>query len=617
MSFPDGTAFRVDRGPVTNYQLDPNELYEYPSQDTVSVLKTCALNTEIRTVDVTGLAGDTYIFDTHINPRHFMSNDPKVYFSMPFVVNLRDDADAAITQANFVEKCFNKNSDIVYSQYSILQAIERFVIKLNDTDINAMNHMTEAFNMISPYYKSSDVDQYFHASQPDRYQSFDKYTAGTALADSSVNYINAMEEKVITTISAVNDSNIFASTTQNKYTTRTPEWSWEGTHPSGDAKKGCIVRCTFWTNIPLSIFTTSDNPTALGGVRRFGLEVNFKNDAASRLFNCKTFPGTGSQAAQRFTRYSSITLNTDGNNARGRLIVKILTPPQYMASEAIEKETNLLKPYVINFPLIKAQPWQDFTGIAPGESRQFTQANITAGSVPSSIYIGIAKKKKGNFQRMSTTPINFALLTKLTIKIDSAITTFNNIGALEHLSESNGYDELDPVGRLIRGFPIKIDCSKDLTFPGDTVVGAVGAFNMVVEGGFINQGETTEDYELQVAMIINGRLIYDGANFSIANGAVINSTALTETNFLKDHYSNHTRSMKVIGAGFFRNAGNFIKKAAVGAWNNRDNIAKVLGDVNKVRSLVMGGRLQASNVVGSGNNTPTLGAGEVKRSVFK
>jgi hypothetical protein len=57
---------------------------------------------------------------------------------------------------------------------------------------------------------------------------------------------------------------------------------------------------------------------------------------------------------------------------------------------------------------------------------------------------------------------------------------------------TNGYDELDPIGRLIKGFPIKIDVSKDISLPGDMVVGQKYPFTLSIDGNYKNQGDTAQ-----------------------------------------------------------------------------------------------------------------------------
>ena len=61
---------------------------------------------------------------------------------------------------------------------------------------------------------------------------------------------------------------------------------------------------------------------------------------------------------------------------------------------------------------------------------------------------------------------------------------------------------------------------------------------------------------------------------------------------------------------------------AKNAWENRDKIAKTVGDVVGLVKAVRGGRVPQSNVSGgcpgvSGGRTQTLGAGKVRDTVFK
>ena len=606
MSFPNGSAFAIDRGAQKQFQIDPQELYEYPADDTITPLKTCPLVSEIKVVDAPLSGGDNFTFETSLGMGQYLSNDVKLVFTIPLTVKLTTASTVKITEENFLEEVFNNNSDIVFSQYSILQAIQNLTVKMNDQDLDIINNVSEAFNMAAPYYSSSDVDEYFHASQPDRYQSFDDYTATNAKA---LTYFDESGSKVQTSISETNDSNIFGSKIQNRYIPRTPVWKWVGEHPDG-AMVGARVKCTFFTYIPLSFFSAPGSATTIPGVSRLSISARFKSNTPYYLFNIKKTAGA--------YRYTDIAIdNVAFLSSTAKMILKIYTPPQYMRDAMIDKSTGLMKPYSISYPRIVTNMLDSKEAVVAGGTKEFNRSDIQTNSVPSSLYIALVKKKNtGSFTTAASTPINFGLITNLTIRVDSAVTNFNDIYSLSALADSNGYDELDPIGRLMKGFPIKIDVSKDLSLPGDTVVGATGNFRVDVSGSFINQGAEAANYQLVVVVVNPASLEFDGASFKRTSGAMISSSVLTETNFLKDNYSHLTRSVRVVGGGVFGDIWKGVKKGAVNAWNNREQIAKLLGDVSSVAKMVRGGKLPASNTFGAGD-TPTLGAGQVKRSVFK
>ena len=361
MSYPVNSAFSVDNRANASYQIDAVDLYEYPADDTITPLKTCALNCEIRTVEAPLSSGDQFVFDTNISPHQYLSNDVKLYFTIPFIVTLKKELTIDITKTNFMEKVFNYNSDIVYSQYSILQALQSNDISLNDQSLGGTNNISDCFNIVSPYYASEDVDQWFQASQPDRYQNFDKYTAGD---DKTITYINEVGSKAYSTLSTINDSNIFGSTTQSKYVTRTPEWEWVGPHPDG-ATKGCIVKCTFYTYVPLSLFGSSDVPTGLAGIKRLTINPRLKGNVASYLFNIKKSAGAQTTDPWDY-RYSDITVDNK-TNSTAKMVLRIMTPPQYMRDAMIDKQTGLLKPYSVSYPRILTHVLGSYPTIAPSK----------------------------------------------------------------------------------------------------------------------------------------------------------------------------------------------------------------------------------------------------------
>jgi hypothetical protein len=123
------------------------------------------------------------------------------------------------------------------------------------------------------------------------------------------------------------------------------------------------------------------------------------------------------------------------------------------------------------------------------------------------------KEKIGGFIGCSTTPINYALINNLTVRVESATTNLSSLLALDHLVNTNGYDELDPIGRLIKGFPIKIDVSKDISLPGDMVVGQKYPFTLSIDGNYKNQGDTAATYKLIVTLVSDATLDFDGDGF--------------------------------------------------------------------------------------------------------
>ena len=232
----------------------------------------------------------------------------------------------------------------------------------------------------------------------------------------------------------------------------------------------------------------------------------------------------------------------------------------------------------------------------------------------------MVKEKSSTFTVGSTTPINYGLITNLTIRIESATTVLSSLLAIDHLVNTNGYDELDPVGKLIKGFPIKIDVSKDLSLPGDMVVGQTYPFTISIDGNFKNQGDSLDVYKLMVTVVTDATLDFDGNDFSISSGVLVNNAMLNDKHALKDLYSLHQRKVNVLGGGMFGDAMRWVGRNALSlaknAWENRDKIAKTVGDVVGLVKAVRGGKLAQSNTSGAGV-TRTLAAGTVKNSVFK
>jgi hypothetical protein len=138
------------------------------------------------------------------------------------------------------------------------------------------------------------------------------------------------------------------------------------------------------------------------------------------------------------------------------MALKLISPPSYIHDEMIDKKTNLMKPYSISYPRIELKAF-DSQVVAVGAVAPFNQEGIRLGSIPRSIYIGLLKERIGDFTKISQTPVNFGLISNLTVTFESLITTFPTQIALDYLTNSNGYDELDPLGKLVKGYPIKLN----------------------------------------------------------------------------------------------------------------------------------------------------------------
>jgi hypothetical protein len=194
-------SFEVDDTSTRKYQLDVSELYEYPAATAVQPLKTCPLTSEIKQVEAPWSSGNQFVFDTNFGAQQFISNCFKFHFTVPLTITLADTVVNAddITEANFMEKLFGGQEDLCYSQNSIMQALQNLSIDINSQNVFNMSNIAETFNMVSPFYARKDVDEWFHASQPDRFQSFDVYSGKSA---QTLKFINEIGQTTYTTLDA-------------------------------------------------------------------------------------------------------------------------------------------------------------------------------------------------------------------------------------------------------------------------------------------------------------------------------------------------------------------------------------------------------------------------------
>jgi hypothetical protein len=208
----------------------------------------------------------------------------------------------------------------------------------------------------------------------------------------------------------------------------------------------------------------------------------------------------------------------------------------------------------------------------------------------------------------------------MSISVGNARTNYPSLRSLLHLCDTNGYDELDPVGRLLKGAPIRLDVGKDISLPEDLVVGQAYNFNFEIVGNFTNQSSAAADFKLLVTVVTDSNIDFNGKTFSISSGAIIDHSVLNNKNFLQTQYSLYQKKVNVLGGGFFSDAAKWVGRNAVklakNAWENREKIANTVGDVMGLVKTVRGGAVAYNNVSG-GSSVRTMGAGKVRETVFK
>ena len=603
------------------YRLARNDLYSYPAERTVKSISTCPAASEIKVVKAAKSGGGEFVFTTQLSKTNFISNVFKLGYKLVFDVTLREwpqamntatppvMADIDITQDNLVEKVFSNNSDICLAQHALSQGENYSALSFNSTSLGIVTEIPALTNITSPYYDSDQVNEYLMASQPDRFQSFEQYNGGKQ----TLKFIDIEGHVASTSISPENEQNLFSSKYQAGYTSRTPQW----TYISHDAANKTVkVSCLFWKYIQFSVGATPNNESSLAGIERLDYTARFHGNLGARVFNTKT---AGGAALNRYIKIEQDISDSDRTDAW--MILKVISPPEYVRKTMIDSSTGLMKPYSIGIPRIDCKVYDKITA-KPLIPTTFNVGGILLGSVPRSIYVALMKVRqdKGG-ATISTTPINFALINNLTINFDSVNTVFNDQKALSYVADSNGYQELEPLGRQIKGYPIKLNFGKDITLPRELVVGAGGSFNLSISGTFINQAAVETDYQLYVVPASDATFDFDGTSFSQSSGVYVPAALLDTTYFLRDLYSDSQEELEIIGAGRFGDAMKWLGRNAVklvkGAWDNRDKIASTVGDISTLVKTVRGGKLQTYNTSGAGSETITLGAGPVKKNIFK
>lgn len=601
-------ALQVNDTVSRSYALEANELYDYPAKNSIQPLKTCPLTSELKEITGNYTTGNSFSFDAKFGQTQFLSNCIKYQLTIPLEITLTTPEASAITEANFMQKVFKNNESIVYSQYSILQCMASLGVELNNQNILNLTNVHDIFSNVSPYYSTEDVNEWFHSSTPDRYQDLSLYTAATG--SQILSYKNENGETAYTSVAMDNEENIFLSKYARGFCTRTPQWTYV---PGSGTVNGCKCTATVWLYLPLTFASVPDQMTALTGVERMQTNITLRNDVGRYLFNLKPETAGGYHIA-------SIDLDTTSNLAKGVQLCQLYSPPTFMRQQLFDMNGHM-QPYSLSIPRFSFHSAPKML-IAAGATASFDFSSTHTSVVPRAMYISMQRIKGGSFHSCVATPVGYGVLKSLTVRIDSATTTFNSTLALSYLADTNGYDEGDLLHRLLKGFPVKLDFGKDLSLPEELVVGQGKSFTITVSGNVLNQHSAAADYRLLIVLVNDATLDFSGNEFRISSGVSVSSTDLSNKNFLPGLYNNQMqRRVNVLGGGFFSGLGKGILNIGKKLWENREAIAKVIGDTVGLVKTIRGGELgsgyQYSNVSGGSGHTKTLGGKKINDTLFK
>lgn len=588
------------------YALDVNNLFKYPSDKVIKILQACAGAVEMRSINVDKSGTSEFRFETTTNPEQFVSTAFKVHFQIPFIIKLKawpkdeNDDDIEITSENFMDLVFKHGNRLALSQLAPSQGIATQELKFNDVAINNnSSDLGDMVNIVSQYWDRAAVNKELQASIPDRYADINDYDK------QDISFIDTWGQPANVGISPDFD-NPFSSKVQTDYNTRTPTWRFVE-----EDKENLSIRAVsnFWTYLFFSVGTLIENEIGLAGIEKVGLNLRLDADLGSKLFIRK-----GDEIVSVKQDFS------DTANTQAKMIMRVLTPPQYVLEGMRDPATQLLKPYSISTPLFQHSKFKPVP-CAAKSSAEFSHYGLTTASIPRSIIIALTRDKKAS---PLDSGVNYGLIKDLTVRIDSAITNFQDIESLIAVAQTAGYSELDLNGMLTKGFAVRLPCDTCLNLPKNTVVGEAGTRSISVSGHFYNQSSTAQTFTLSITVVSEAELQYSNQRFAIASGVLVPAALLNSEYFLRELYAENMRSLEVLGgaagAGIFGDAARWVKKNGLSvlkkAWDNREKIASVVGDVVSTAKALRGGK-QAYNNVSGGSGITTLGAGSVSTSIFK
>lgn len=601
---------------LNRYKMNVPEMLQYPADKNIRVVQVCPSTAEIMTVGVKQAGTSDFQFETSFSKEQFLSTAIKVNYSIPFKIKLAAWPAGGVTKDNFITSVFAKSDNLTLAQMGIVQGITTQELRFNDSPLPIISDIGEMCNITSQYWDRDSVMSEIQGSVPDRFIDVSSYSSVDG-----VEFIDNWGEKSRSYISPDNDDP-FAGKLPIGYNSRTPIWRFVDEDQTSLTVK---VVATFWNFLNFSVGTLVQNEIALAGIHKLNLKIRTDPDLANKIFIKKN------------NVITSITQDlADKDNTKAQMVIRLLSAPSYIVNNMQDKNTGLLKPYSISMPLFEHSRYNSYLCKAK-ETKTFSHDGHNLSSIPRSIIIALNRDRVdsksvangGDGLKILDKPIAFGLISQLKIKINSTITEFPDIHAMIAAAMTSGYQELDQLGMLTKGFALRIPCDTLLSLPGDSAVGKAGNYTLSVSGSFYNQSTSDETFTLTVTVVNEAELQFSGERFALAAGVLIPPELFDDKNFLTALYSENMVRLGVLGgmagAGFFGDAGRWIKKNGVNLvktlWNNREAIGSAVGDVvGLVKTLKGGedgGQRSYSNTSGAGKGLTALGAGTVKKNVYK
>ena len=609
-----------------NYLLEEPSLYSTKADQNTIVIKPLPNNVNIEMVQ--SQAGNIMDMNFKFLPttETFINNGVVLRMKVPLKIT-RTAAIAGkevVNQTNYVENFFNNYSELALRQYGLLNMIDTMVVRINGDQITSVDNIMAQAQSIYPYYNDSDVDEFFDASIPDRFQKYAQYD-GTNSGIKTVEAFDTENEFMYANALGENDENIFRNSYKKGYNTRKPMIVMTSYETSTTTFTGYTILETF---LPFSVFGLTDTTDSLYGIHNLNVSIKLKSEPVAHLFSTKAETGSATSP------YSSLSLSTfSPSEAMASLFIRTYMAPDYITHGMMVD--NKIKPYKIIFS--ETECMQNISkNVAPYKSSKCVLNVVNSETVPKSIYISAIRAKSGDSAAISLTPSVYGRISKVTISMGQIRTSYvNDSGVLYDICKGNGLNLDKEAALFTSGFPLKFNVSTDLSAAGTNFVGAYKSSNIQISFDLTNLDDVAHDYDIFVTMVFDSYIMFDNGKFKVYR-SLINDTQLSTKNFAQTMYADRIRSIQMIGGSWLGDVWGKVKKGASKAIDfykeNKDTINAVTRGVlsllkgsGQLRNIsggsydeFGGSGINPSNQLGAGNySNNTVGGKNVKSIIFK
>ena len=460
-----------------NVLVDANPKY-LPQNEVSLLVENIAENVTYRHVGVYNKAGDniSFIID---NDSDFVDRNMFINWSnIPLKIKLI--TPVTVTQAEydnldiyFHEKIFKGYTDLCMAELGMQRGIQSVECNL-DSGMFPTRQYSEAMKILPSYYRKDEMAYIFDCSVPDKTTNFNSM-------DDAAAYIPTYGvdgAKMVILNSKLSNLNPFSPTVDEQANSRTPFFKYEGCVATAnganfDISQVSVTLHNLSTPIAINVLGTIGDETPLYNINKMILSLNLHSNWASRIFASKPTVTTANGSVTGYKSKYEITLDRAkyNNNESGDIEIHYRTykAPNYIA-ETMRPDSQ----YIYNYPFVELDQRSAEVVVKENERNKSVSAvAFDIHAVPKKIYVAVVPKKVSDEEYLCT-PNYFGRVDDLSVELlgrNTPIATGNGSEVLYNISKENGLNMNKQEALYLKGFPVCIDTSNNLSANANTFVG--------------------------------------------------------------------------------------------------------------------------------------------------